>query len=1128
MTLSRIIARKQAVNNTLHEMHPTTPNSGIRDNHSRGSVADFLKSKINTGSKLSVVSAYFTIYAYDALKEALERIEHLDFLFGEPSFVNRLDPTKTEKKAFIIDADGLELANKLQQKRVAKECADWIERKVDIKTITQSNLLHGKMYHVATAGVEDAILGSSNFTVRGLGLGVAGNNIELNLIVDSNRDRQELKQWFDELWVNETLVKDVKQEVLNYLKQLYENNTPEFIYYKTLFHIFEKFLGNTGKTDADLGKTSLFETDIWKALFEFQKDGAKGAINKIIRHNGCIIADSVGLGKTYEALAVIKYFELKNERVLVLCPKKLRDNWTVYRANSLLNPFGSDRFRYDVISHTDLSRETGYSGDINLATLNWGNYDLIVIDESHNFRNNTPGKRDDEGNIIRRSRYQRLMDDIIKAGVRTKVLLLSATPVNNDLKDLRNQLYFLTENRDDAFTESLGIGSLKETLATAQKVFTHWAKIHSAERRTGELLEKLNASFFKLLDELTIARSRKHIQKYYKATIAQLGGFPARQKPISIYPEIDLRGRFLSYDKLNDEIAGYKLSLFNPSKYVKDEFKPLYQTPNRDPFTQADREKFLIGMMKVNFLKRLESSVKSFEITMERTIAKIEGLDRKIKNYQTMPNQNPESDALELELDDPGHDEELEEAMLVGGKFKYKLEHLRLAGDDGWLKALKKDKDQLNVLFSAAQNVTPAHDAKLSELKKLIAAKVKKPTTNKLGEPNRKVLVFTAFADTATYLYESLLDWGTKELGIHMALVCGGGDTRATLGNSAYDHILTNFAPRAKHRSKIPSMPQQGEIDLLIATDCISEGQNLQDCDYLINYDIHWNPVRIIQRFGRIDRIGSASHTVQLVNFWPTEDLNKYINLKNRVEARMALVDLSATFEDNVLKNEEIEDIISEDLRYRDKQLLRLKDEVLDIEDLGDSVSLTEFTLDDFRLELLKYIEANKAALEAAPFGLYTCVPTHPDYKVIGPGVIFCFRQEGQLDGAVDASGSPSSSINPLHPYFLVYVLDDGNVRFGFAHPKQILDIYRILCSGKAEPYTELCNLFDLQTNHGSDMKAYDMLLQKAVDSLAATFRKRSASGLQSGRGFIMPDAKQQVHEKTDLELITWLVIKAP
>jgi SNF2 family DNA or RNA helicase len=1102
-------------------------NSGLRDNHTRGTVADFLRNKTQIGSKLSIVSAYFTIYAYDALKEELNRINHLDFLFGEPSFVNRLDPDKTEKKAFIIDSAGLELSNTLQQKRVAKECADWIERKVNIKSIKQSNLLHGKMYHLATSGVEDAILGSSNFTVRGLGLGNAGNNIELNLIVDGNRDRHELKQWFDELWDNDELVKDVKQDVLNYLKQLYDNNTPEFIYYKTLFHIFEKFLGDVGKTDADLGKTSLFETGIWKALFEFQKDGAKGAINKILKHNGCIIADSVGLGKTYTALAVAKYFELKNERVLVLCPKKLRDNWTVYKTNSLLNPFLADRFRYDVVSHTDLSRETGHSGDLNLATLNWGNYDLIVIDESHNFRNNTPGKKDEEGNIIRKSRYQRLMDDIIKSGVNTKVLLLSATPVNNDLKDLRNQLYFLTENRDDAFAESIGVSSLKETLASAQKVFTLWAKKQTHERRTGELLDKLGANFFKLLDELTIARSRKHIQKYYKASIAELGGFPKREKPISIYPEIDLKGRFLSYDKLNDEIGAYTLSLYNPSRFVQDQHKAEYENRGDSNITQSVREVHLIGMMRVNFLKRLESSVKSFEITMERTIDKIEILEKKIKNFQDLPNQNPDLEELELELDDSGHDEELEDALQVGGKLKFRLNHLHLNdadGKEGWLTALKKDKDQLLTLYNAARGVTPEDDAKLADLKKLIAAKVKKPTTNKLGEPNRKILVFTAFADTASYLYKSLLEWGSKELGIHMALVCGGGDTRTTFGESAYDQILTNFSPRAKNRGKIPSMPQQGEIDLLIATDCISEGQNLQDCDYLVNYDIHWNPVRIIQRFGRIDRIGSVNTVVHLVNFWPTDDLNKYINLKNRVEARMALVDLSATFEDNVLKNEEIEDIIADDLRYRDKQLLRLKDEILDLEDLGDSVSLTEFTLDDFRLELLKYIEANKAALEAAPFGLYACVPPHPDYQVIGPGVIFCFRLEGQRSG--DAKPAPSDAINPLHPYFLVYVLDDGNVRFGFAHPKQILDIYRILCTGKDQPYAELCNLFDQQTNHGSDMKAYDTLLQKAVDSLAATFRKRAASGLQSGRGFVLPNAHEQVHENTDLELVTWLVIK--
>jgi hypothetical protein len=868
-------------------------------------------------------------------------------------------------------------------------------------------------------------------------------------------------------------------------------------------------------------------------------------INKVLAHNGCILADSVGLGKTYEALAVIKYFELKNERVLVLCPKKLRDNWTVYRLNDQLNPFGADRFRYDVLSHTDLSREVGYSGDINLETLNWGNYDLVVIDESHNFRNNTPGKRDEQGNLIRRSRYQRLMHDIICSGVRTKVLLLSATPVNNTLKDLGNQIAFVSADNDEAFRDPVGIASVKETLRQAQAHFTNWAKQPSANRKTSDLLLRLGSDFFKLLDELTIARARKHVENYYKHEVERLGGFPKRLKPVSVYPEIDSQRRFLSYDKLNEEMEGYKLSLFNPSKYVKNQFKPVYQTPTRDPFTQADRETFLIGMMKVNFLKRLESSVESFEITMDRTIGKLDALEQKIARFQAMRKSRDEvaGEELALGIDD---DEELRDALEVGTKFKYKLEHLHL---DKWLKDLRKDKDQLSILHASAEAVTPDRDQKLAELKTLIAEKAHRPTKNKLGKLNRKVLVFTAFADTANYLYDHLHEWALKELCVQSALVLGTGENRTTYQPpgfqrlTEYNHILTNFSPISKRRAKITSMPQEGEIDLLIATDCISEGQNLQDCDYLINYDIHWNPVRIIQRFGRVDRIGSINPTVQLVNFWPTPNLDQYISLKHRVEARMALVDIAATLEDNLLQREELQDLIADDLRYRDRQLLRLKDEVLDLEDLEESISLTEFTLDDFRIDLLKYLETNRSILDAAPFGLYTVVPPHDQNKTIAPGVIWCLKQgrsadvsstapslpstrgEGQGEGA---GAKPATQVNPLQPYFLVYVLDDGNVRLGFAQPKQVLGIYRELCVGKTTTYDDLCTLFDQQTADGSNTALYDGLLQKAVESIVATFRKRVATGLQTGRSFKIPDQKAQANDTTDFELVTWLVIKKP
>ena len=1099
--------------------------SGIKDNYTRGTVGDFLKANIQDGSRLSVVSAFFTIYAYEAFKVWLDGIEHMDFLFGEPRFIRSLDPDKTEKKAFIIDSTGLKLTNTLQQRRVARECADWIRAKVSIKSVRLSNFLHGKMYHTAKNGVERAILGSSNFTSHGLGLS-ANNNIELNLVVDSDRDRADLKDWFENLWKDDKLVEDVKDEVLQYLAQVYQNHTPEFIYYKTLFHIFDKYLGNAGKTAADIGKTTLFDTEIWKTLFEFQKDGVKGAVTKILAHNGCIIADSVGLGKTYEALAVIKYFELKNERVLVLCPKRLRENWAVYKRNDQLNPFIADRFRYDVLFHTDLSREGGYSGDINLETLNWGNYDLVVIDESHNFRNNQPGRRDETGALIRRSRYERLMQDIIKPGIRTKVLLLSATPVNNDLKDLRNQIYFLTAGSDEAFRETIGIADIKESLRQAQGHFTAWAKQPTQKRKTADLLQRLGSDFFKLLDELTIARARKHLRDHYEGEIARLGKFPERLQPKTLSTEIDSAGRFMSYDKLAVEIGGYKLSLFNPSRFLRkdlpDDVRADYERRVGN-FTQAQREDFLIDMMRVNFLKRLESSVHSFALTMQRTMEKIELLEQRLNAFKAYRAEHPELDFETLAPEDL-EDEELRDALEVGQKLTFKTAHLDV---DGWLDALRKDKQQLHGLYLQATDVSPQRDAKMAELQALIADKVRKPTTNKLGQSNRKALVFTAFADTAEYLYTHLHEWAQKELGIHVALVTGRGDNKTTYQPKGYrqhtefDHILTNFSPISKRRAKIPSLPQEGEIDLLIATDCISEGQNLQDCDYLVNYDIHWNPVRIIQRFGRIDRIGSVDHAVQLVNFWPTPNLDQYITLKHRVEARMALVDIAATLEDNLLKPDDLEDLIKEDLRYRDRQLLRLKNEVLDLEDMDDSVSLTQFTLDDFRIDLLRYLEANRDLLEASPFGLYTVAPA----KAVAPGVIFCLRLKG---GAGNSQSTASTQeVNPLQPYFLVYMLADGNVRYSFAHPKQILGIYRELCADKSTTYETLCTLFDQETQDGQNMDVYNTLLQRAVDSIAATFRKRVASGLQAARAFIIPNQDEQASETTDFELVTWLVIKA-
>ncbi len=1105
--------------------------SSIKDNHNRGSIGDFLKDHIESGSKLSIVSAYFTIYAYQHLKDNLNDIESLDFLFGEPTFIKELDPEKKDRKEFKIEDDTfvISLENRLDQKAVAKECSDWIKEKVNVRSMVKPNFLHGKMYHIQhDTGIRKAILGSSNFTVKGLGLSSAPN-IELNMEVTDDRDRTDLLHWFEEIWNNETgLVEDVKEEVLKYIEQLYAENDPDFIYFKTLYHLFDTFLSEQsrgGLLDENIG---FFETQVWDMLYEFQKDAVKGIINKILKHNGCILADSVGLGKTFEALAVIKYFELLNKNVLVLCPKKLRENWIQYRGDvrEEFNPLSSDRLSYAVLSHTDLSRTSGESDGKDLNRFDWGNYHLVVIDESHNFRNNSKGKRDEEGNIIKKSRYAKLMDDIINSGVDTKVLLLSATPVNNNLKDLRNQLYFISGGKDDTFYEKTGVKNIAQTMKNAQSEFTRWAEAQKQSGRSVKLLlERLDSSFFKLLDELTIARSRKHIETYYADEMERIGAFPQRLPVISQSPDIDIADEFPSYDRINQEIMTYKLSLFNPSAYVKDEWKSYYEEKAGKKvaaFSQERREHFLIGMMKVNFLKRLESSIESFEVSMERTICKVKELEERIKTYQETSHDSQEIEAPEIYDDD---DTELNDANSIGKKLRFNLAHLDL---ELWLADLKSDKDALVLLKTTAKAVTPDRDKKLAVLKELIQEKSAHPK----NDDNKKVLIFTAFSDTARYVYDNLVDFAREDLGVHIALVVGSGENRTTLGKRQFTHILTNFSPLSKYRAKIQDMPQSEEIDILIATDCISEGQNLQDCDYLINYDIHWNPVRIIQRFGRIDRLGSRNKSIQLVNFWPTEDLNTYINLKDRVEARMALVDLAATGEENLLEAEQIHDLIEDDLKFRDRQLLKLQKEALDLEELDENISLSEFTLDDFRIELSNYIEKNKQRLHKAPYGMYAVVPSpsgeYAHHSKIGdvskntkdiikPGVIYCLRQKGNTDG--------NETVNPLSPYFLVYIRKDGTVRFNYTHAKQILEVFRVLTSGVTQPYQALCDLFDSETANGSDMDEYSDLLHTAIDEIRRVFKKRANIKLTRDRGALLIPNTKQAGKSEHFELITWLVI---
>ena len=1079
----------------------------ILDNR-EGKVVDYLRGELSSADKFRIVSAYLTIYGYDLLSRELSDIEDIRFLFGDPTSVDYLDPGEQVVKSFNLTEQGLAPREVLRQKHLARQCAEWIgSDKVAVRSAKRSNFLHGKMYLTESTENGAGIVGSSNFTRNGLG-GNNQANVEINLAIRDAEILDELRTWFDDLWKDKQRTRDVKQDVLNALSRIGKNHAPEFIYFKTLYELFRDNIEARQLDESQLADTHLYDTAIWKALYEFQKDGAKSVINRLKKHNGCILADSVGLGKTYTALAVIKFFESRNERVLVLCPKKLRENWALYPAHNAQdnNPFLEDRFGYALLSHTDLSRETGKAGDTDLAKFNWRNFDLVVIDESHNFRNDTKSRTDDDGRI-RHSRYSRLLEEVIKEGAKTKVLMLSATPVNTSLTDLRNQIYLMTEKREDSFRESLGIGHIGTLLGQAQRAFKAWeGKIRTDEggkKDKAALLETLGSDFFRLLGGVSIARSRRQIERFYAEEMDRIGQFPTRQRPKNRHPLTDLEDE-LSYKKLSEQIDQFALSIYRPSNYVTGEEakKRLADEKKQLRFNQADRERFLIGMIRVNFLKRLESSAHSLTETLGRTIGKINNLLDKIDCYEKNRSLDAQADIL------PDDDDNDEEFLINRARTPYHLRELDLPR---WKKDLMEDKKILEAVHKRVSIIAPERDGKLQEIRSHIRDKSQHPTTDKDGRINRKMLVFTTFKDTAEYLYKNLEDLG-KELGLNMAMV-SGDVTHTTFGANNFNAILTNFAPRARGRSK----GMDDEIDLLIATDCISEGQNLQDCDTVLNYDIHWNPVRIIQRFGRIDRIGSRSKSVQMINYWPTNDMEVYLRLKSRVEARMALADTAASGDDDPLNDDPSEHAQLE-LDFRDKQLKQLREEVLDLDELSDGVVMSDFTLDYFFAQLLQYLQKNKAELEATPDGAYAI--TNGDGDTTRPGVLFFLHRRNA------STDKREKTASPIHPYYMVYIRDDGEIRYGCTSARKTLELFESAAIGKTEPLQKLCDQFDCETRNGQNMVRYDQLLTAVMDHIRIANSKTWRDHLRPGgqRDFKLP-VQSSNRNRSDFELVTWLVL---
>jgi hypothetical protein len=1072
------------------------------------SLGDDLRREVTPGSKVRIAASTFSIFAFEALRKELEQVSELEFVFTSPSFVTEkvTDKLRKEQREFFIPGGRAEttiggsefevrLRNRLTQRAIARECADWVRRKVRFR----SNSTGKPMQQFVVLDDRAAYTPVQGFTTADLGYesGAAVSNMVQR--VDETPMARQYMQLFDQIWNNPDQVDDVTDAVAEHIASVYAENSPERIYFLILYNLFSEFLDDISEDVLPNDRTGYQGTAIWQSLYNFQRDAATGIINKLETYNGCILADSVGLGKTFTALAVIKYYELRNKSVLVLAPKKLAENWTNYNANLTTNLFASDRFNYDVLAHTDLSRTRGESLGLRLDRINWGNYDLVVIDESHNFRNADYSEE-------KESRYQRLMRQVIREGVKTKVLMLSATPVNNRFNDLKNQLQLAYEGESEGLAQHLTLStSIENVFREAQRAFNDWSNFHPDARTAGSLLHMLDFDFFELLDAVTIARSRKHIQAFYD--MSDVGAFPKRLPPVSIREALTDLVDVPAFDEIFDRLQGLTLSVYTPLDYVLPSRRAKYVDASRvlegtarGNLGQQGRERGIQKLMTVNLLKRLESSVEAFRLTLGRLNQLTTELVERLDDGNDIAGAG--TAGLELDTDEPD-DAELA-SLIVGGNVRIALADLDV---DSWRHDLSSDLDVLNRLLADVNRVVPDRDLKLRRLLNVVERKVEEP----LNPGNRKVLIFSAFADTAEYLYRELAPVLARH-GLSTGLITGGmSGARTTLGKG-FDaqQVMTMFSPRSKQRDV--TMPREDrEIDVLIGTDVISEGQNLQDCDYLINYDIHWNPVRIIQRFGRVDRIGSTNDVIQLVNFWPDISLDAYINLKERVEGRMVIADIAGTGDDNVL------DPGGADAAYRREQLRRLQDDVIDLEDVRVGVSITDLGLNDFRMDLLAYIKRH-GDLRGHQMGLHAVIPTDAE-KGLLPGVVFVLRN---LNAPVHMNRG-----NRLHPHYLIYLSEDGKVIADHTEAKRLLDLLRVGCRGVDDPVAEVVTTFNAETRDGAEMNRYSALLTEAIRSMIDASEERDIDSLFSpGRTTALVET---IAGLDDFELIAFLaIVEAP
>jgi len=1129
----------------------------ILDNEKHLKVHEWIVKYTEEGT-IDIVTGYFTVGALAYLSQQVnQKIAKFRLVLGD---IVNLDQVDDRPLDLLNENITIEAA--LNLSRLAQEAVDFLKQdKVKAKTL-EPNFCHAKCYLFEPSKKDDRnkyfISGSSNLTEAGIGKKQT-NNLELNIAETGNNSQyKELVEWFESLWNNPQAHKektilakdgtskkiDFKQYLIEAIAKIFIEYSPRDIYFKILFELFGNQIleiENDPEFNRQIGR--LENTAIFRSLYKFQEKGVLSLIRMLQKYDGAILADAVGLGKTWSALAVMKFFQMQGREVILLCPKKLENNWRRYKEDQA-SKFEVDKLKFFMRFHTDMnnSRLESYNDRADKFFRD-DKPKLIVIDESHNLRNH------------KANRYKFLVEQILQKNQDVKVLLISATPINNSLNDVRNQFKLMVQGNVHGYETKLGVRNIDHSFKQAQTIFNDWRK--DKNPKIGDFIKKLSGNdFFRLTDSLLVARTRKMVESQETDLT-----FPVKNKPVNLFVTPHQLGNFETFEELFDHFPPM-LSGYQPAFYLDDESGVKKDVLRDDKL----RDRFLVKMIYILMVKRLESSWFSFYSTVEKIKDHHQNALDKIKSYQTNKAKAVLLENDVIDLDNDQNDDDFTEAVeeyTLGKKRPINIADIDAAGSlDKFKEDLKKDLDALDNLYVNLQKfdakinkeVKKPHQIKSCDdkLKELIAQIIKKCNSG-ANNHNQKVVIFTVYRDTAEYLFKQLQARGFDKI----AIASGTGSYSDDSDHKqSMEAILERFAPYTKlFREKEWTFESEKEgleafaewqewikenhpkthqklskpIDILIATDALSEGQNLQDADMVINYDIHWNPVRIIQRMGRIDRLGSPNEQIFGINFWPSENINSYLNLQGRIEQRMAAMKLAGSevdhqFSDSFAKMAHDEDF---DRKMNDRMIEQMSITWDDIEVSDQGLGFDSLSLERYRQDLLAEFNRDKDKYRQMPKGVYT--------GFVGD------MATGARDGIVALLGYPAKPSKKLDHQYQVFdlIYIDKSGKLVLNNQKEVLDFLNVnkdqerfvpdaVDRGEPVAIAELVNA--LKSWLSSQAVQTEVMEDGTEKKTMGNETLEVLQGLKKGSKVAIDRIKQNVtvdgkYQLNNFDLITWVLV---